>query len=95
MKDYKIPVRNGNIHFMYGDSSYITVFDEKRVHDFLELAEPLQLTEGEVASFMEGYEPNGKTTQDTELVLMKLMCLCGYVNTKVVTTSSPVLHKAC
>lgn len=84
MKDYKMAVDSGDIHFMYGEASYVTSYQGQRINTFLELAKPLHLTEGEVASIMGCEVPQGKTTQDTELVLMKLMCLCGYANTKVI-----------
>lgn len=82
MKEYKMSVGSGEIHFLYGEAAYVTDFQGERIKTFSDLAKPLHLTEGEVSTIMGAFSPQGKTTQDTELVLMKLMCLCGYANTK-------------
>ena len=68
--------------FQYGQAAYITLLDEKPVGTFDALANALSVSVEEIRRFVGIVPARGETDDNTVGILMKLMCLCGYANTK-------------
>lgn len=83
MKTYEMATQTGHmVTVCVGDASFFTFLDGKKLHAFGdgELADALDVSADDVTRFVGGFPTHGETTTETMLVVMKLMCLCGYSN---------------